>query len=135
MDEAEALLDDLVARLDGTREPDADLSSEIGCGDLQEFIRTNGLRLWPRVEQLARANVRFRRALRSVWAYDSPEFERRERHASLRKWASSDASLSDSSSRLTTSAMTRPSVGAHRTRKRCSSPAAGPGSSLNLRLG
>lgn len=79
MDEAETILDELVARLDATQEPNADLSSEIGCGDLEELIRSNGVRLWPRIERLARANVRFRRALRSVWAYDSPEFERRER--------------------------------------------------------
>jgi hypothetical protein len=41
MDEAEAFLDELVARLDATQEPDADLSSEMGSGDLEELIRSN----------------------------------------------------------------------------------------------
>jgi len=33
--------------------------------------------LWPELEQLAREDVRFRRAYASVWAADSPLFERR----------------------------------------------------------
>ena len=35
--------------------------------------------LWPQIERLARGDVRFRRALSHVWAYESPEFDRRER--------------------------------------------------------
>lgn len=75
---AEDFLERLVVILNSTPEPNDELMSWIGCGDLENLIREDGVELWPQVEQLAREDVRFRRALRSVWAYDSPEFERRQ---------------------------------------------------------
>jgi hypothetical protein len=75
---ADDLLERLVAILNATPEPNEELISWIGCGDLENLIREDGVDLWPRIEQLARVDVRFRRALRSVWAYDSPEFDRRQ---------------------------------------------------------
>jgi hypothetical protein len=68
----------LVEQLRSTDEPDVDLISEIGCGELENLICEAGEELWPEVAQLARTDPVFRRALRSVRAYDSPEFERRD---------------------------------------------------------
>ena len=72
------LLSEQVTRLDATPEPDPDLCLEVGCGDLESLLGRHESELWPEVERLARENPRFRRALSSVWAYDSPMFSRRE---------------------------------------------------------
>ena len=74
----EDVLAELVDRLHATEEPDFEVISDVGCGELENLIRGHGVELWPEVERLARADPVFRRALRSVWAYDSPEFERRD---------------------------------------------------------
>ena len=71
-------LNDLVDRLHASEEPDFDLIGEIGCGDLENLVHGHGDELWPEIERLARADPIFRRALRCVWAYDSPEFARRD---------------------------------------------------------
>ena len=71
-------LNDLVDRLHGSDQPDFDLIADIGCGDLENLVRGHGDELWPDIERLARADPIFRRALRFVWAYDSPEFARRD---------------------------------------------------------
>jgi hypothetical protein len=71
------MLAELVKVLYSTDEPDPDLCSEVGCGDLESLLRDHETALWPEVERLARTDIRFRRALASVWAYESPEFERR----------------------------------------------------------
>lgn len=68
----------IVERLHSTAEPDPDLVREVGAGVLENLIRDHGEALWPEIERLARADPIFRRALASVWAYDSPEFGRRE---------------------------------------------------------
>lgn len=73
------LLAEVVAMLDSTPEPDVELIAYVGVGALEEIVRQHGMELWEEIESLARENVRFRRAMRSVWAYDSPEFERRIR--------------------------------------------------------
>lgn len=70
-------LNELVKRLNATPEPDDELIGLIGAGELEELIRAHGNKLWPDIERLARKDVRFRRALASVWAYDSKEYERR----------------------------------------------------------
>ncbi len=75
---ADEILTRIVAIVNATPEPNEDLLSWVGCGELENLIRDAGKELWPRIERLARKDVRFRRALRSVWAYDSPEFERRQ---------------------------------------------------------
>ena len=67
----------LVAELNSSAEPEMELISWIGVGELENLIRAHGVELWPQVEQLARTDLRFREALNCVWAYDSPEFERR----------------------------------------------------------
>ena len=67
----------LVEQLHSTDEPDVDLISAVGCGPLEDLISEAGEELWPEVERLARTDRLFRRALSSVWAYDSPEFEQR----------------------------------------------------------
>lgn len=77
MDDAAQHLSDIVGRLDAPIEPDARLAAEIGAGDLENLVRAHGVQLWGQIEKLARTNIRFRRALRSVWAYDSPEYDRR----------------------------------------------------------
>lgn len=69
----------LVERLNSTTEPDPDLIGEIGAGELENLVRAHGEQLWPEIERIARSDIRFRRALASVWAYDSPEYERRTR--------------------------------------------------------
>lgn len=74
---ADEFLESLVQKLHSTSDPEPDLIAEVGCGDLENLIREDGETLWPRIEQLARTDERFRRALSSVWAYDSPEYERR----------------------------------------------------------
>lgn len=76
MTPAEALAH-LVEVLHTTDDPDPDLCLEVGCGDLESVLRDHESELWDEVERLARNDVRFRRALSSVWAYDSPEVERR----------------------------------------------------------
>jgi len=75
---ADEFLTRIVAIVNATAEPNEDLLSWVGCGELENLIRNAGEELWPRIEKLARKDVRFRRALRSVWAYDSPEFDRRQ---------------------------------------------------------
>ncbi|MEA2901504.1 MAG: hypothetical protein QOH36_1391 [Actinomycetota bacterium] len=77
IEEPAALLAEAVAILDSTPEPDVDLIGSVGAGALETLVRNHGTELWEEIERLARDNVRFRRALRSVWAYDSPEYERR----------------------------------------------------------
>jgi hypothetical protein len=52
----------------------------VGCGPLESLLHQgHGDLLWPEIERLARSDELFRRALENVWAYDSPEYERRER--------------------------------------------------------
>lgn len=79
MDDASGHLKDIVTRLDATAEPDAELAGQIGAGELEDLVRAAGVQLWPQIEELARKNIRFRRALSAVWAYDSPEYDRRTR--------------------------------------------------------
>jgi hypothetical protein len=67
----------IMYELHTTPEPDNDLALEVGTGPLETLLQEHEEALWPRVEQLARDDVRFRRALSRVWAYDSPMFERR----------------------------------------------------------
>ena len=71
------MLEELRDVLYSTDEPDSDLCRDVGCGDLESLLSEHETALWPEIERLARSDVRFRRALSSVWAYDSPEFERR----------------------------------------------------------
>lgn len=71
-------LDQIVARLHSTPEPDPELILDVGCGVLESLLFEHEEELWPTIERLAREDVRFRRALAAVWAYDSPAFERRE---------------------------------------------------------
>lgn len=71
------LLRDLVHRLDSTPQPDPELCRDVGSGDLESLLMVHEEELWPDVEQTARSNPRFRRALSSVWAYDSPKFNQR----------------------------------------------------------
>jgi hypothetical protein len=71
-------LERIVVALNATREPNEELIRWIGCGELENLIRDHGEELWSGIERFAREDARFRRALRSVWAYDSPEFRRRE---------------------------------------------------------
>jgi hypothetical protein len=71
-------LHELVERLHSSPELDFDLILDIGCGDLENLISDHGENLWPEVEHLARSDRIFQRALRFVWAYDSPEFARRK---------------------------------------------------------
>lgn len=71
------LLMEVVNLLDSTPEPDPDLCRDIGSGDLESLMMVHEEGLWPEVEQLARSNARFRRALSNVWAYDSPKFGQR----------------------------------------------------------
>jgi hypothetical protein len=72
------MVDALLAKLHSTDEPDAALCLEVGCGDLESLIRRYEAELWPQIEDLARSDVRFRRALAGVWAYDSSLFDRRD---------------------------------------------------------
>jgi hypothetical protein len=72
------LLTRLVEQLHEPAEPDSALCREIGAGNLESLLRDHESELWPEIERLARTDVRFRRALSGVWAYDSPECERRE---------------------------------------------------------
>lgn len=66
-----------VAELHEADDPD-ETARDLGCGSLEELLRSYEEDLWPEVERLAREDPVFRRALRSVWAYDSPMFRRRE---------------------------------------------------------
>jgi hypothetical protein len=77
-DDPEVTLRELVVRLHSTSEPDPQLILDIGCGDLESLLFEHEIELWPTIERLAREDVRFRRALSHVWAYDSPAFEQRE---------------------------------------------------------
>lgn len=74
-------LERIVAVINSTPEPDEELVRWVGCGDLENLVRDDGVELWEQIERLARSDARFRRALSYVWAYDSPEYERR--HALL----------------------------------------------------
>ncbi len=73
------VLDEIVATIDATPEPDFELIALAGAGPLESLF-DDGYEdaLWTRVETLARGNERFRRALSNVWAWDSAFFERRE---------------------------------------------------------
>ena len=58
---------------------DSDFIDNVGCGPLESlFHQGHGEEVWSEVETLARTDPLFRRALRSVWAYSSPEYDRRE---------------------------------------------------------
>ena len=75
----ENTLRDIVSELNSQPEPSEKAISMIGIGPLESLLHLGvGDRLWPEIERLARSDPRFRRALSYVWAYDSPEFERRE---------------------------------------------------------
>lgn|GEM_PF-3953227 len=81
------LLAEIVALLESTEEPDLELIGSVGAGALETLVRNHGVELWDEIERFARQDVRFRRALRSVWAYESPEYERRtELLGELREW-------------------------------------------------
>ena len=71
------LLAGLVKVLHSTPEPDPELCLEVGSGSLEALLAKHERKLWPEIEGLARTDVRFRRALSAVWAYDSPEYKRR----------------------------------------------------------
>ena len=71
-------LDEIVALLHSTEDPDPELMLDVGCGVLESLLFEHEEELWPKIERLARDDVRFREALAAVWAYDSPAFERRE---------------------------------------------------------
>jgi len=71
------LLARLVERLHEPTEPDPELCMDIGAGNLESLLRHHEAELWPEIERLARTDIRFRRALSGVWAYDSPQFEQR----------------------------------------------------------
>jgi uncharacterized protein DUF6869 len=79
MDRAEPneLLEDILRALHAADDPERIVGS-VGAGPLETLIEHHGEALWPEIERLARADPVFRRSLRSVWAYDSPEFERRD---------------------------------------------------------
>lgn len=68
----------IVDVLRSTPEPNERLCGEIGVGNLESLLMRYEEELWPQIEQLARTDIRFRRALRSVWAFGSPAFERRQ---------------------------------------------------------
>lgn len=52
----------------------------IGVGPLEDLLGRGGEDLlWPRIEALARSDLKFRRALASCWAYSSPRYEDRYR--------------------------------------------------------
>ena len=72
------VLDELVAVLHSTAEPDPQLIGQVGLGPLESLLLQHEEELWPSLERLARNDERFRRALAAVWAYDSPAFDRRE---------------------------------------------------------
>jgi hypothetical protein len=57
------MLAELTKVLNSTDEPDPDLCTEVGCGDLESLLRDHESALWPEVERLARTDARFRRAL------------------------------------------------------------------------
>jgi hypothetical protein len=60
-------LTEIVSILNSTAAPDFDLIAEVGVGPLESlFLQGHEDALWPRVEQLAREDERFRRALASV---------------------------------------------------------------------
>ena len=71
------MLDAIVAELHSTDDMDEELCLEIGRGDLESVLARHEAALWDRIELLARSDPRFRRALRSVWAYGSPLYDRR----------------------------------------------------------
>jgi hypothetical protein len=58
---------------------DDDFVSMMGVGPIESLLHQgHGEALWPQMEHLVRTDAVFRRALRSAWAYESPEFERRK---------------------------------------------------------
>jgi hypothetical protein len=72
-------LTEIVSTLHSTAEPDFDLIAEVGVGPLETlFLFDHEDALWPRIEQLARDDERFRHALAAVWAFRSARFEERE---------------------------------------------------------
>jgi hypothetical protein len=76
-DDPDALLDQILAQLHAHAD-DEDAVMMIGVGPLETlFHRGFESQLWPRIEQLARDDGTFRVALASVWAYNSPMFDRR----------------------------------------------------------
>ncbi|HET7487207.1 MAG TPA: hypothetical protein VFJ85_04715 [Acidimicrobiales bacterium] len=74
----DTLLDGVLDALREAGEDETEIAS-IGAGRLESLFH-GGLEgtLWPRIEDLARHNPAFRRALRSAWAYGSPMFDRRQ---------------------------------------------------------
>lgn len=69
-------LDWYVTVLNEADDPDR-AARQLGCGELEDLLRAHEEELWPEVERLARADPVFRRALTSVWAYQSPMYEQR----------------------------------------------------------
>jgi hypothetical protein len=66
----------------------------IGAGPLESLLIHHEDDLWDEVEQIARSNPRFLRALRSVWNYPSPRFEQRQQLlVELNEWRQVDLSL------------------------------------------
>jgi hypothetical protein len=77
-DDPAQTLEDIIAELHSRPDPDEEFISMIGIGPLESLLhQSHGEALWPEIERLVRRDVLFRRALRSVRAYDSPEFDRR----------------------------------------------------------
>jgi hypothetical protein len=76
---ADDALSEIASTLRSTVDPDPELIEHSGSGPLESlFHGGHEEELWPRIEQLAREDERFRRALSAVWAYDSPMFDQRE---------------------------------------------------------
>jgi hypothetical protein len=78
MASGDGALDAIVVLLHSTEAPDAELILQVGCGVLESLLFEHEEELWPQIERLARSDIRFRRALACVWAYDSPAYQRRE---------------------------------------------------------
>jgi hypothetical protein len=71
----EVALDHVVMMLHSTGEDDPRRVGRIGCGPLENlFHKGYEDGLWSRIEQLARDDPLFRRALASAWAYRSPRY-------------------------------------------------------------
>src|SRR3954447_1836164 len=71
------LLARLVDTLHSTRTIDEQLCRRISAGNLESLLREHEDHLWLEVERLARADLRFRRALDTVIAANSPMFRAR----------------------------------------------------------
>ena len=71
------LLRSLVDALHSTRSIDRELCGQIGAGNLESLRRDHEEELWLEVEHLARSDDRFRCALQTVVAANSPMYRER----------------------------------------------------------